>query len=211
MTDKSILRNHSDLEKNIKALIKFGLEIITENFSQKSESLDKKEKLILIESLLLRSCAHWENFLEKEIVFLINLDSKYFKFKMGLPDNTKLNLKLITAIMYGDKYKDFHDVEHHKSYFSRLLSKRCNPFPYITKDQRHKINFTYTIRNYLSHYSEFSKKKLHNAYTQNYHYKIFQEPGVFLLKEKGKYFESLLHNFILVSVKMKTHLGVVNE
>jgi hypothetical protein len=39
-------------------------------------------------------------------------------------------------------------------------------------------------------------------------YKKFQEPGVFLLKEKGKYFENLLHNFVLVSVSMKSFLGV---
>lgn len=210
MSNNALLRNHTNLEKNIEALINYGLEIISDNFSKKSESMNKNEKLILIESLLLRSCAHWENFLEKEIVFLINLDSKKFKFNMGLPKNTKLNLKLITAILYGDKYKDFHDVGHYKSYFSRLLSEKCNPFRSITKEQLHKINFTYAIRNYLSHYSEFSKKKLHKAYVQNYDYKIFQEPGVFLLKEKGNYFENLLHNFILVSVKIKKYLGEIN-
>lgn len=210
MNYNALLRNHVNLERNIEALINYGLEVISDKFSQKSKSMNKNEKMILIESLLLRSCAHWENFLEKEIVFLINLDSKKFKFNMGLPENTKLNLKLITAILYGDKYKDFHDVEHHKSYFSRLLSEKYNPFLSITIEQLKKINFTYTVRNYLSHYSEFSKKKLHKAYAQNYNYKIFQEPGVFLLKEKGRYFENLMHNFILVSVNMKKYLGEIN-
>lgn len=147
-------------------------------------------------------------FLEKELVILINLDSNNFKTYMELPENTKLNLKLIRAILYADKYKDIHDINHYKNYFSKLLVDEFNPFLNISLEQLNKINFTYTIRNYLSHYSEYSKKKLHKAYVNFHDYKLFQEPGIFLLKENGKYFENLLHNFILVSVSMRRYLGV---
>jgi len=195
-------------ENNVRELIKYGIEIITEDFSKKKSKIRKKEKTILVESLLLRSCAYWENFLEKEIILLLGLNNDKFKIYMELPSNTKLNLKLIRAILYGDKYLDFHDIRYHKSYFFKILVDKYNPFKNITTEQLKKINFSYTIRNYLSHYSEYSKKKLYQAYMDSFNYKIFQEPGIFLLKEKGKHFENLIHNFVLVSVNMRSFLGV---
>jgi len=208
MSINSIKRNHLKFEKNLNELIKYGLDIITENVTVKKDKISKKEKNILLESLLLRSCAYWENFLEKEIIILISLNSDKFKLNMELPSDIKLNLKLIRAILYGDEYRDFHDITHSKSYFSKILVKEYNPFKEITSEQLNKINITYIIRNYLSHYSEYSKKKLYQAYVDNFKYKIFQEPGIFLLKEKGKYFENLIHNFVLVSVNMRSYLGV---
>jgi len=204
----SIKKNHLKFEKNINKLIKYGLEIITENIIVKKDRINKKEKNILLESLLLRSCAYWEIFLEREIIILVSLNSDRFKLYMELPSNTKLNLKLIRAILYGDEYRNFHDIKHFRSYFSKVLVEEYNPFTNITNEQLKKINITYTIRNYLSHYSEYSKKKLYQAYMDNFNYKIFQEPGIFLLKEKGKYFENLIHNFVLVSVNMRSFLGV---
>lgn len=208
MSINSIKSNHLKFEKNLNELIEYGLEIITENVTVKKDKISKKEKNILLESLLLRSCAYWENFLEKEIIILINLNSDKFKLNMELPFDIKLNLKLIRAILYGDEYRDFHDIKHFRNYFSKILVEEYNPFTNITNEQLKKINITYTIRNYLSHYSEYSKKKLYQAYVDNFKYKIFQEPGIFLLKEKGKYFENLIHNFVLVSANMRSFLGV---
>ena len=208
MSINSLKKNHLQFENNVRELIKYGIEIITEDFNKKKSKIRKKEKTILVESLLLRSCAYWENFLEKEIILLIGLNNDKFKIYMELPSNTKLNLKLIRAILYGDKYLDFHDIRLYKSYFFKILIDKYNPFKNITTEQLKKINFSYTIRNYLSHYSEYSKKNLYQAYMDKFKYKKFQEPGVFLLKEKGKYFENLLHNFVLVSVSMKSFLGV---
>jgi hypothetical protein len=123
---------------------------------------------------------------------------------MELPSNIKLNLKLVRAILYGDEYKDFHDISRCKGYFSKILVDKCNPFKEITNEQLKKINITYIIRNYLSHYSEYSKNRLLQVLKENYDYKTFQEPGIFLQKEKGKHFENLVHNFVLVSAKMKS-------
>lgn len=210
MNIKNLKKNHLNFESNIKDLISYGLEIIGKSTFHKTEGSSKFKK-ILLEALLLRTCANWENFIEKELVILIYLDSINFKNYMELPENTKLNLKLVKAILYADKYKDYHDVSQHKKYFSNLLVDKFNPFLNIATEQLNKINFSYTIRNYLSHYSDYSKKKLHKSYMVYYEYKAFQEPGNFLLKENGKYFENLLHNFILVSVSMRRHLGVKDE
>lgn len=208
MSINSLKKNHLQFENNVRELINYGIEIITEDFNKKKSKIRKKEKTILVESLLLRSCAYWENFLEKEIILLLGINNDKFKIYMELPSNTILNLKLIRAILYGDKYLDFHDIGYHKSYFFKILIDKYNPFKNITTEQLKKINFSYTIRNYLSHYSEYSKKKLYQAYMDNFNYRIFQEPGIFLLKEKGKYFENLIHNFVLVSVNMRSFLGV---
>lgn len=206
MSIKNLNKNHRNFESNIKDLIRYGLELVSKSTFHKTEGSSKFKK-ILLEALLLRTCAHWENFIEKELVILSYLDSTNFKKHMELPENTKLNLKLIRAILYADNYKDYHDIAQHKKYFSKLLVDKFNPFLNITTEQLNKINFSYTIRNYLSHYSDYSKKKLCKSYIDYYDYKIFQEPGNFLLKESGKYFENLLHNFILVSVRMRRYLG----
>ena len=203
MSIKSIKKNHLDFEENVKELIMYGMGFIINDFNKTKSKMSRKEKTILIESLLLRSCAHWEKFLEKEIILLIDLKKDKFIKYYELTPKTNLNLKLIRVILYGDKYLDFHDIEHHKSFFSKIIVDKYNSFKNITCEQMKKINISYTLRNYLSHYSEYSKKNLFKFYRNNYTYKYFQEPGVFLLKEKGKHFENLLHNYVLVSVNMK--------
>ena len=55
----SILKNHFQFEKSIDEIIQYGLDIVSENSKARK---NKQEKLILLESLLLRTCAYWENF-----------------------------------------------------------------------------------------------------------------------------------------------------
>lgn len=211
MSINSLNKNHLQFESNVKELIKYGMDIVTENINKTKNKDRKKEKTILVEALLLRSCAYWEKFLEKEIILLVNLNNDKFKIYFELPQKSTLNIKLIRAILYGNKYLDFHDIKNCKGFFSKLLTDNYNPFNSITIEQFNNISFSYTIRNYLSHYSDYSKKNLCRAYIDKFKYKIFQEPGLFLLKEKGKYFENLLHNFVLVSINMRSFLGGKNE
>jgi len=199
MSIRLLSKNHSSFEDNIKNLITYGLEIIHED----SPKTSREEKAMLLEALLLRSCALWENFVEKEIVLAIKLNSAKFKHNLGLPANTKLTVKLIRAILYSDRYQDYHDIERSRGYLRKILSHEQNPFESVTKERRERISFTFKIRNYLSHYSDYSRKKLLEAYEKHHNLKRFTEPGVFLLKGKGAFFEKLIHNFILVSVSMK--------
>jgi hypothetical protein len=204
---KEFILNHEYFEVNIEDLIKNGLEIISDNFQIKNQK-HKKLKELLLESFLLRSCAYWENFLEKEIVLLVKLNPDTFKNYFNLQQNIPLNENLIRGILIGDKYRDWHDIQALKSYFQKIINHSINPFIELTSEQFEIINFTYTLRNYLSHYSEYSKKKLLSTYKKNYSYKKFIEPGSFLLKNKGRYFEKLLHNFILISITTRKKLGV---
>ena len=205
MSKKAILDNHKKLENSIEEIIRYGTDIIS---NKNLTKFGNTEKNILIESLLLRGCAHWESFIEKEIIYLINRNSQNFKKYMELESNTKLNLKLVRAILYSDRYLDFHDIGRNRSYFLKILNKEYNPFPEINDEQIKKINITYAIRNYISHQSTFSRKRLAQMYKNNYSYSVFQEPGRFLIKKNGKYFENLIHNFTLISFTIRKYIGV---
>ena len=65
------------------------------------------------------------------------------------------------------------------------------------------IQFTYSLRNYLSHYSDFSRRKLFEAYKKHYAMNRFMEPGQFLFANKGKRFSELISNFKFTSISMK--------
>ncbi len=200
MYDK-IIKHHKNFEREIELLIKYGLEIL------KNENKKKEEKAMLIESLLLRSCAYWESFIEEEIVYLTDLDTKSLVYKMGLPEKTKLNLKLIRALIFSDTYKNFFNISNSLNNLKKIITEEYNLFLEITPEQRSKIDFIYKLRNYLSHYSQYSKKQLISVLRIKYEYKRFQEPGLFLMKKKdgsqGWYFENLLLNFSLASSVMR--------
>ncbi len=206
-TKKEIIVNHNNLESSIDELIRNGLEIVSDNF-QINNQRNRIHKELLLESFLLRSCAYWEHFLEKEIILLVKLNPDTFKSYFNISVNFSLDHNLIRAILIGDKYQDWHDIQKFRSYFQKIIESKVNPFTKLTKEQLDLLNFVYILRNYLSHYSEYSKKKLFSMYKANYSYKKFIEPGSFLIKGKGKHFESLLHNFKLISVSIRKTLGV---
>lgn len=195
---KNVENIHLQFEGNITNLIKYGNEI---TFDAK---LIAEEKQLLIESLILRSCAYWEKFLDSEIVEVINLDYSILLESRGLPANTKLNKKLIKAILFSNAYIDFHHSNNIVAFFNENASPIVNPFQSFPKKSLSKIDFTYKIRNYLSHYSDFSKKKLFSELKKRgLINKRFVEPGVLLLKNKGDVFNQLVNNFRLCSIKMK--------
>ncbi len=130
MSKKKILENHLKFEADIEKIISYGLEVINDDLPNKSAK-SRIEKCMLLEALLLRSCALWENFIEKELVFLVNLGPEKLISEMGLPKNTKLNLKLIKAILYSNFYRDFHDIERSRSYYERIISDKYNFFENI--------------------------------------------------------------------------------
>lgn len=202
MNKRSILKNHNLLEENIEEVIKYGLKLI----EGKSDHFKDKEKTIVIESLLLRACAHWERFLETEVIYLISMDLSKLKEQLELPPKQKLNRQLIKAILFSDSYKRFQDIERSKSFFKTYIADSYNLFKKLPNDQINKSQMVYKLRNYLVHYSEFAKKKLQQEYEKTYHYSVFMQPGRFLRKENGKYFEKLIHNFCLMSATMKGKL-----
>ena len=197
----SVLNNHTNFESNVDNLIKYGNEIIFD--SKRSHN----EKQLLVESLILRSCAYWEKFLDTEIVEIVNLDYSTLLESRGLPSNTSLSKKLIKAILFSNAYLDFHYAEKVVSFFNENSSTNHNPFASIPKANLLKIDFTYKIRNYISHYSDFAKKKLFLELQKRKLCKArFIEPGIFLLKKNGEVFNQLINNFSICSIKMRNNI-----
>lgn len=194
--------NHTQFEDTIEKIIRYAQDIIADLPYKKKLPID--EKKMLVEALLLRACALWEKFIESEIVLLITLDPSNLLKEFDLPQIANINSKLVRAIIFSDHYRDFHDIDRSMGLFERVIVDKNNSFKNITALQKQKINFTYKLRNYLAHYSEFSKTILFRAYKQApYNYGKFLEPGGFLLKQKGKHFGDLVHNFKKSSITMK--------
>lgn len=195
-------RNHTQFENTIENIIRYAQDIIADLPYKKKMSSD--EKKMLIEALLLRACALWESFIEREIVLLIGLDPGKLFIEFDLPKSTDFNNKIIRAIIFSDHYRDFRDIDRSMSFLNRVIEDKNNSFKKITSTQKQKMNFTYKLRNYLAHYSEFSKIILLRAYRKEpYNYSRFLEPGVFLLKQKGTHFEDLINNFRMSSIYMR--------
>lgn len=206
MLVKEIKKNHKILEDNLEEIIKYGIDIIDSKKNSKYNALNKTEKKIIIEGLLLRACAIWEKFLEAEVVLLTEMDKSKLLEEFELPKDTFLTQKVIKSMLFSNFYRNFHDIERAKGFFNTFIVKQWNLFDTIAKEQVEKINMVYKLRNYLAHYSDFAKRKLKVEYEVKYQYSKFMEPGIFLIKSKGKYFENLIHNFILVSAKMKSKI-----
>ncbi|MBI4810767.1 MAG: hypothetical protein HY800_04880 [Ignavibacteriales bacterium] len=198
---KTAIEHHLKFENELENLIRYGLDVINNQTKADSSLLD--EKKFLIEALLLRGCALWESFLERELVILVSLDTSRFIKEFGLIDKIRYDESLIRAILFSGMYRDFHDLDRSVSFYRKVVIDRYYPFTKLTRGQRSKLEFTYKIRNYLSHYSEYSKKKLTIEYKKQYRYRRFIELGEFLLKAKGRHFENLAHNFKLMSILMK--------
>ncbi len=201
MKYKSILKNHKEFESNIEEIIKYSLEKIILN--PRNGKISSRETSILLEAFILKICALWESFVEKEIVLTTFQDQTNLFQLMELKKNNKLDVSLIRAVLFSDTYRGFQDINRLVDFSKKVIVDNYNPFLEISNEQKTKIHFVYTIRNYLSHYSNYSKKKLLLEYKKIYEYKVFLEPVTLLLKNKGKLFEELANNFCMTSVHMR--------
>lgn len=196
------MHNHEDFEENIEKILQYVQEIIANLPFRRATTKD--EQFLILESLILRACALWEKFLETELLLAVSYDSVKLIKEMNLRSTDKLNLELVRAILLSDSYRDFHDLERSNSFFRKYIVDKWNPFNKISGRQTKKIQFTYSIRNYLSHYSKFAKKKLLESYKKEYNLSLFPEPGQFLYAKKCARFKDLVENFKFCSINMKT-------
>ncbi|TET58741.1 MAG: hypothetical protein E3J52_07665 [Promethearchaeota archaeon] len=201
MKFKSILKNHKQFESAVEDIIQYAQEIIAD-LPYKSP-ISSKEKHILLEALILKICALWEKFIEAEIIYATCFNTKKLSQVMGLNHMTKLNPKLVRAIIFSDTYRSFQDIDYLVYFSKKVIENKYNPFIRIRPYQKKNILFTYKIRNYLSHYSEYSKRALFSDYKKSYNYKKFLEPGKFLLKNKGEHYADLAKNFKITSIYMR--------
>jgi len=201
MKFKSILKNHEQFESAVEDIVAYAQEVIAD-LPYKNQ-ISVKEKHILLEALILKMCALWGKFVEEELVYAAYLNTKKLSQLMGVNINTKLTTEITRALIFSDTYRSFRGIDDLIHFSKKVIEDQYNPFTQITLSQKNNILFTYKIRNYLSHYSRYSRRALFSAYKERYNYTRFLEPGKFLLKDKGKRFEDLSKNFKMTSIHMK--------
>jgi hypothetical protein len=201
MSVKAIIKNHEKFESAIEEIIRYAQEVIA-NLPYRNQMSDK-EKHILLEALILRICALWEKFIEAELIYTAHLDTKKLSELMEINPDTRLTTELIRALIFSDIFRNFGGIDGLVGFSKNIIERTRNPFTRIKENQKKNIQFAYKIRNYLSHYSGYSKRVLFLAYKKKYYYKRFLEPGKFLLKNKGKHFESIANSFKITSIQMR--------
>ena len=162
-----------------------------------------QEKRDIAESVLLRLCANWESFVDEHLVDCVNVDPSRLEEFLGVLPPTHPSKNLCTALIYGDRYRDFRGFGELKGFSKRLLPDASNPFLQVTSSQAKRIDEVYKIRNYLSHYSARAKRSLHHMYRDKYEMSNFLEPGHFLLAYSAARLWNYFDAFEGASARMK--------
>ncbi len=203
MIRSNIERNHLEFEKKIEEILNYASNLV--HGIPLYRRVQTSEKTLLLESLILRTCALWESFLENELVICAYSDQSKIKGVMNILQRGKLPKDLIRALIFSDRYRDLHDIQRIKSVFKRFTSDSFNPTSKISSTQTTKITFIYSMRNYLSHYSIFSRRALQERLIKNYQVIKFIEPGKFLLSNNGERFNDLISHFKFASINMRNY------
>lgn len=174
----------SDLKKNHQALDEACARyraFIGRVIQSQGMTTNAQERRDIAESVMLRLCANWEQFIDEHLVDCVNRDhtrlSQYFS--VTIPENPSWDL--CHALVIGATYRDFRSYGELKGYTKKILPDASNPFLAVTQEHADSIDDAYKMRNYLAHYSKASKKTLMKVYKDVYGMTRFLEPGQFLL------------------------------
>lgn len=191
------------------------VEISEKVIADKELFTERDEKIEIIESLLLKICAQWENLVEELLIDCLNKDSsQYSNFIMSkLPKH--IPRAQCAAMIQGLGYVDFKSVGDIKRKARLILKDEYNPFKSIAKVDANKIDEMYTFRNYIVHLSNHAERSLKNLYFKKYNMKRFQEPGRFLItvnKNTNKpRMEMYIHAMHTAVEDMAFYLGLERE
>jgi hypothetical protein len=163
-----------------------------------------EEKQDLAESVVLRLCAVWEQFVDEHIVDCVNCDPSKLGARFGVSLPTNPSKGLCQALIIGDRYLDFRSFSDLLGFCKRVLPDGSNPFDAISKTHRKRMDEVYAIRNYLSHYSARARRQLHEMYKREYKMDRFVQPGRFLLAYRARRLWGYLDAFTGASSDMKS-------
>ena len=176
---------------------------------------EKDEKVVIIESLVLKICTEWELLIEELMIDCLNRDSsQYSEFIAGkLPKHIPRSQCM--AMIQGMGYVDFKGISDVKRKAKLILTDEFNPFKYIARGDGNKIDELYKFRNYIAHLSNQSERSLKNVYFKRYQLERFQDPGRFLMatdtKTKKPRLDSYIKSLDTSVVNMAGYLGFQRE
>jgi len=134
----------------------------------------------IIEAFVIKFICDWEWFIERHVVHLMSRDTTQLSEHLTLTLPTTISFEEGVAILNGTGYFNFKNCSDIKALAKKIIIAQNNSFPSITQDAIKNIDNLYTIRNYIAHKSNKSKKTLTALYTQ-IGITSFIEPGEYLL------------------------------
>ncbi len=181
MRKSSLKKTFEDYYWNMGIDIDFLMKIAAAQ--QVVKSTDEKRRVF--EAFVFSICTNWDTLVESLLIDCFNKDTSRYSNYTGFKIPKHLTRETCKAIVLGLSYFDFKSIEHLQKSAACILVPQYNPFKIIPKDNVRMINEFYTIRNYLAHYSDASRRALKKIYTR-YGYKTFRKPGEFLLARDKK-------------------------
>jgi len=140
----------------------------------------KYQKAETTEAFVLRIATRWENLCIEDIITSLNIDSSIYANALNLRLRKHLTRDECKAMLFGRRYFDFKSVGDLKRFGKTYLNPNYDPFIGIQKNESKNIDEFFGIRNFLAHYSEYSKRSYKRIMIERYNYLKVPEPGYFL-------------------------------
>ncbi len=199
MRKADLKKNHKAFDRTIERYWKFTAKIL----SAQRVIRTRTEKEDLVESILLRLCAHWERFVDEHLIDCVNVNHSRLSEFLGVTLPMNPTRDVCEGLLYGGGYRDFYSFGDLKGFSKKILPDISNPFLAVQPKHSKKIDEVFTLRNYLAHYSGAARRSLDRMYKSVYKLRRFVEPGRFLVGYEGKRLSAYFDAFEGVSSDMK--------
>lgn len=180
MRKSSFKKSHQEFEKWLDLYEAYMEELAQITAAKFAKRPIKTE---IIEALVLRVAVRWERVVEEDIITSLNRDSSAYAAALGLRLRKHLSRDECIAMLIGTRYLDFKSVSDIKSFGTRYLTIKYNPFSGITTAAQNRIDQFFKIRNLLAHYSSFAFRSYRRMMKQDFKFTRIPEPGAFLLSK----------------------------
>lgn len=139
----------------------------------------------IIEAFTVKTICDWEWYIEKMICECLNQDTSQLSKELDLKLPKKISIDECIAYLNGLGYFDLKSIGNLKSIGKKVLIESKNPFNNISSPAKKHIDDFYSLRNYVAHKSNKSKRTLLKVY-EKYNQRDFIEVGEFLLDKTEK-------------------------
>jgi hypothetical protein len=188
------------------------IRFINKILSAKKVVATQAEKEEMLEAFVLRVASSWEVFTQDLLTDCLHADTSAYAKHMGITVRRRLSWGVCAAMITGLEHFDYKSVAQLRGVGRKILVPACNPFHAIPKAAARRIDEFFTIRNYLSHYSDRARRALMDSYRRNHGFVRFREPGSFLYADSRATRQIRLSDYIAAfrdaAIAMADKLGV---
>lgn len=136
----------------------------------------------VVEAFAIKTLCDWEFYIERIIYECLKNDTTNLSKQLDLDLPKAISIDECTAYLNGLGYFDLKSCSNLRAIARKILVKENNPFDNLNKEAIKHIDDYYSLRNYIAHKSNKSKKSLLLVY-EKYQQTSFIEAGDFLLSK----------------------------